>query len=273
VVITGFDQMEEFEAVIEDEHERRVTRMTMQPFIQSMFPHRHLYLKKDLSLTIDENIDIFRDVLGAGRLLGLIGPELVFAREGDSWRIVFEGRESRVVHRLGFSYLAFLLSHPRQHFSCREIEESVHPSARSSHATGIGTRQALDQGLRITKSSPLEEIQFPRTARRNLERELAGIHDQMQGDEPISEGRRDMLRARQEIVEDELKEIRSATHKAINDRVTISLRRAVAHLAEIKGLEELAKHLYRYLKIGSSCDYAPPDDRRRWLTESGPAST
>lgn len=263
VVITGFDQMVEFEAVVEDEHERRVVTMTMQPFIQSFFPERHLFLKKDLSLPIEDNVDVFRGVLDAGRLLALIGTDRAFTREGDTWRIVFAGRETRVSHRLGFSYLAVLLSHPRKRYSCAELEEEVRPSCVLDSESADKGLASLRSGLRV-ESPFVDEYSLQGRSRRQIERELAEVTSQLEAGLPMSNRSADLLRARKELLEDEIATLRKQSSKAVNDRVSANLRRAVTHLAELSVLDEFVKHLRLYLTIGTSCSYLPPTDDRRW---------
>ncbi len=123
--ITGFDQKQEFEIVVEDPDERRVVAMTLDAYIQSRFPGNHIYLKKDLELPIGQNIEILRNALSGGCLLGLIGPRRVFRCEGEIWCMTFGGSTVNLAHSLGIAFIAHLLANPFRQFSCLQLEDQV----------------------------------------------------------------------------------------------------------------------------------------------------
>jgi hypothetical protein len=71
VVITGLDHAEDLQVIIPDEEERRRVKMTLDFYLDKLFPGRHLYFKKDPGISVADCIKTYKGVLTRGEILRL----------------------------------------------------------------------------------------------------------------------------------------------------------------------------------------------------------
>ncbi|WP_415951610.1 transcriptional regulator [Streptomyces sp. KLOTTS4A1] len=183
-----------------------------------------------------------------------------FVREGDSWRIVFEGRRVTVRDSKGMHHLARLLAAPDREFHVLDLV------AAESDAPG-----AVERISRAGDAGPLLDDR----AKRMYRRRLAEIEDD------IEEARADNDIARQEQTEFErdflIGELARAVGLGGRDRragaaserarsaVTQAVRKAIRHLRDAS--PPLGDHLDRTIRTGTYCAYVPdPRVRSPWST-------
>jgi len=272
-VITGFDQAElaeEFQVVVPDRHQRRVASMTMDAYIQELFPGNHLYLRKDLTASIEENVEVFAEVLAGGRLLGLIRPEHVMRREGDHWCVSYSGRTVRPASQVGFALMAHLLAHPHQRFSCVELEQHVAGVALAASSTNAALEAVREGHLAVSRlPTTTAETRDRMADLRRWQLSIRRLEDELESG-PVSSTREAEIHHLIETYAQLIRGSGSTLTKRVNDRVRAALRRANRWVE--RNHPELAGHLESALKVGSECAYLPPHPIR-WdtvSTDSGP---
>jgi len=195
------------------------------------------------------------DFLGAPpankRPVEMLGAaDCLWHREGDLWRVAFEGKSVHLPHRKGLEDIALLLAHPMREIPAAELASGHGGEAETS--TALGSDNVLDKRARSD---------FANRARA-IEEELAD------SEEHQNLGRMEALRDEREVL---LSELSAATglrgrarrlgdpaeraRKAVSARIRDSIKRLTAvH-------PELAAHLEKSVTTGRTCAYRPAPAR------------
>ena len=177
-------------------------------------------------------------------------------REGDHWALRYRGREARLRHAKGLSYLATLLEHPGAEIHVLElvavIERATAPAAGSrseltaDDATGAGA--GLDEQAKAAYRTRVEEL------REELEqaREWADHERAARAQEELDFIARELARAvglggRDRPTASPAERARQSVGRAV--------RKAVRQIAA--ALPELGAHLERTVSTGVFCSYRP----------------
>ncbi len=181
-------------------------------------------------------------------MLGAV--DCLWHREGDLWRIAFQGKSGHVPHRKGMEDLGLLLAHPMREVTAVELASG--PGGEAEAAAPLGSDEVLD---------PRARADFANRARA-IEAELA------EAEERHDLGRAEALRDEREAL---LSELGAATglsgrarrlgdpaeraRKAVSARIRDSIKRlAAVH-------PELAAHLAESITTGRTCAYRPAPAR------------
>lgn len=185
---------------------------------------------------------------------GTRDSENMFRKEGDNWRIVYQGCELGLVkHRLGFEYIKIFLDNPRKLFDVVELlnaakGENVVPGERVQEDITDETLQNYRQRCQVLR----DEIEDARV--------LGNIEEQRKKEDELEQLTKEMSRTtdkrgRPRKVSPDVERTRKSVSQAIS--------RAREELDPLN--DDLAKHLKNCLHLGNSCQYAPPQDMT-WLT-------
>lgn len=188
----------------------------------------------------------------------------VLRREGDVWRVVFEGAAFRVRDTKGLRYLAELLAHPGR---------EVHALDLILAGTGGGTGPAGGE-LRASGPGDAGEILDPE-ARRAYRRRLEELREELEESEAWGDAERAArARSETEFLARELagavglggrgRRAASASERA-RQSVTKAVKLAILRLA--RHSPALGRHLTATVRTGTFCSYSPdPRVPIRWET-------
>ncbi|GIW40489.1 MAG: hypothetical protein KatS3mg076_1066 [Candidatus Binatia bacterium] len=172
----------------------------------------------------------------------------LFAREGEHWRVVYEGVALYVKDRRGMHYLALLLENPGREFYCLDLVQRVSGSAESIY------------------DPPSTQPQVDPTARKAYQGRLRDLRAELAEAESASDlGRRESALEEIGWIEDELSrsaglrgqraEVPSAQERA-RVAVTKRIREAIREVGRQHAA--LGFHLRTTVKTGVTCVYVPP---------------
>lgn len=176
-------------------------------------------------------------------------------RQGEIWLMEFGGRDVRIRHSKGLSYLAYLLSRPRTLISAEELA-SIDAGRERTVQSGLGP--VIDDRARRAYAQRLREI----------DEELEAAADDL--------GRRGRVEAERDALLDELRRVsglggrtRTAGSSAERARssVTKLLKGAVEKLREVH--PAAGRHLALTVRTGTWCSYDPDrDEEVAWTISS-----
>jgi hypothetical protein len=169
--------------------------------------------------------------------------ERLFRKEGESWRLVFDGSEVYVNHRKGLGYIADLLRSPDKPFYCAEL-------LAAGHGGPLPTLGAAGDSL-------------DHKAFENYRLRVEALDDQIaEADRNNDEGRKQLLQVELDQISDELQRAtglggrhRTAHEDAekIRKGVCNAITRAIDALRPHH--RELAEHLKAHIELGSFITY------------------
>jgi hypothetical protein len=182
-----------------------------------------------------------------------------FRREGDVWTLVFEGRTTRLRHRVGLAHLARLLDQPGREVHTADLVAAAYEGRRDAASPGEPSGDAgewLDARARADYEARL------RDAREELE-EATGRNDR---------GRIEQLGEEVELLAGELSRGfglagRPRRAGSTNERARLAATRAIRYAIDRIGEHDpaLAEHLRLSVRTGAFCVYAPsPRDPVSW---------
>ncbi len=187
----------------------------------------------------------------------------IFRKQGEYWTLSWAGSESRLRHRKGFHYIAWLLGNPAQEFAAADLIAAVQPGepmpgaagARESHRTPRTIARGLgDSGAALDA-----------TAKRQYKRRLDDLREDLDLAEQLNDlGRVDGARGEIEFIKSEIaaavglggRDRRSASHA---ERARLAVTKAIKFA--LKGVRqadpELGRHLSISIQTGYFCTYRP----------------
>src|SRR5438876_221263 len=268
-------------------------RIGARPFLAwSQLSHARLLLTGDAGARRSEATALLASALATARELGMDGlvakmrglglesaataggqepadGDAVFHNEGDFWTVAYAGKAVRLRHGKGLGDIAILLANPGKEIHVADLiaaSASASPDPRSGPAAEL-----VAQGLRVSRDvsgdAPLDH-----RARADYRERLADLHRELDDAERCNdEGRVARARAELDFIAGELASAfglggrgRRAgspierARKAVASRIRFSL----THIARVH--PALARHLRRYIRTGTICTYAVPDEPVRW---------
>lgn len=181
-------------------------------------------------------------------------PRPTFRREGQHWRVSFEGTVASLDDTVGVRHLAHLLAEPGRKLRCDELlamlaGEPVAPCVRSAeYASDVRSLRAYRRRLDLLAKELAEAI-----SEGDSERAVALRHEQ--------EGLESHLRA----VTGKVGRVRQVADGPERARQTVSaaIRRTMKVLKSAH--PGLWRHLYKHLKTGYHCQYWP-EPSVSWVT-------
>jgi len=194
----------------------------------------------------------------------------VLAREGDVWRLDYEGRVLRVRDAKGMRHLALLLANPGIEFHAVEVAGSGEGvgSAGGAEADGLSVRAGTgDAGVALDAQAKAEY-------RARLEDLRADIEEAEAFNDPERAAR---AREEMEFIGQELSSAvglggrdRRAASAAERARVNVTraLKREIRRIADQD--ERLGRELSTTVRTGTFCAYEPdPRDPVQWRVDAG----
>src|SRR5262245_5441251 len=178
----------------------------------------------------------------------------VFRRDGDVWRIAYDGKSLRLKDAKGLQYIARLLRHPGEEFHCADLAsggetEPARGGVAGDIVAGLGNAGAvLDTAARAAYRQRLQD----------LEAELA------EATQWADAGRAEKLRAEIEFLREELSAAYGLGGRArkaadTSDRarkaVTSRIRETIARITTEH--PALGLHLENAIRTGVFCSYVP----------------
>ena len=185
--------------------------------------------------------------------------EAIFVREGDTWKLGWEGQSMRLRQQRGLEFIAAMLQHPNEEIHARTLM-----SASPAPATDATTRAALasgdlaiadDGGLEVLDDQALQAFRSRFEQARNELAEAEANHDL---------GRVEILQHEIDFLAQELAgatglQGRKRRTGSDNERARVAVRKRVkAALDRIRrDLPGMHAHLSASLRTGSVCRYSP----------------
>jgi hypothetical protein len=214
------------------------------------------------------------------RAEAMLGPEeqapaasqsaAVLAREGDVWRLDFEGRVLRVRDAKGMRHLALLLANPGIEFHAVEV-------AGSAEGVG-GTASAQADGLSVRAGTGDAGVALDTQAKAEYRSRLEDLRADIEEAEAFNDPER-AARAREEM-EFIAQELSSAVGLGGRDRraasaaerarvnVTRALKREIRRIADEDA--RLGRELSTTVRTGTFCAYEPdPRHPVQWRVDAG----
>jgi hypothetical protein len=188
---------------------------------------------------------------------------LLLAKEGDVWRVSFEGATIRMRHSRGMELLSHLLRHPGEELHVQTLDALVPSASVGNERTAVNPDTLPPDGMSfgLGDAGPVIDDRARADYRRRLTELRAEFEDAERCNDP---GR--AAAARVEI--DQLvEELRAATglggraRRASSDAdrmriaVTRRIRAAIEQLGKLH--PALGDHLERSVRTGFACCYAP----------------
>jgi hypothetical protein len=186
------------------------------------------------------------------------GDRNALLREGDFWKVVFQGTEVRVRDLTGMRQIAHLLRHPREEISVLDLLDASGRRAADEAGNGPAARVMRDAG----------EI-LDQRARTEYRNEIASLESELEEARSFN----DFERARS--LETEIETITGELSRALGlggrprragapiERARVSVTRTIRDA--IRRLEALDPRLGRFLddsiRTGRFCSYRPALDR------------
>ena len=186
----------------------------------------------------------------------------VFRQQGEYWTLSWSGSESRVKHRKGMHYIAWLLRHPGQEFAAQALVAAIEPASNSSQIVSEsagGAYTTIARGLGDA-GAPLDA-----TAKAQYRRRLEDLREELEQALQLNDpGRADKARGEIEFIQAEIsaavglrgKDRKTASHA---ERSRLAVTKAIkAALNGIRNADpELARHLTVSIQTGYFCAYDP----------------
>jgi hypothetical protein len=188
---------------------------------------------------------------------------LLLAREGDVWRVSFEGATIRIRHSRGMELLSHLLRHPGEELHVQALDALV-PSASVGNDRAVVNPNSLPtdgMSFGFGDAGPVIDDRARADYRRRLTELRAEFEDAERCNDP---GRAAAARAE---IDQLVEELRAATglggraRRASSDAdrmriaVTRRIRAAIEQLGKLH--PALGEHLERSVRTGFTCCYAP----------------
>ena len=195
----------------------------------------------------------------------------LLAREGDVWRVSFEGATIRIRHSRGMALLSHLLRHPGEELHVQALDALVPSATVGNERVAVNPDTLPEDGIsfRLGDAGPM----IDERARADYRRRLAELRAEFEDAERCNDPGR-AAAARVEI-EQLVEELRVATglggraRRASSDvdrmriAVTRRIRAAIEQLGKLH--PALGEHLERTVRTGFTCCYSPVEhpDRSR----------
>lgn len=196
--------------------------------------------------------------------------ERVFRREGELWRLTFQGHTCLLGDSKGLSYLAQLLRQPGRQIPCPELVRQAMGRAEGVRAEGAVLQ---DHGVRIDGDLGDAGERLDAQAQRAYKQHLLELRAELAEAEACHDpGRVERLRKEIEVLSAELcsalgyggRKRRAGSH---TERARVNVHRAIS--TAIRRIEPrhpaLARHLLQTIRTGTCCHYQPdPRVNARW---------
>jgi hypothetical protein len=193
----------------------------------------------------------------------------VLEREGDVWRVAFDGSTVRVRHSRGMALLSHLVRQPGQEIHVQALDSFV-PSAGSEGLATIDVRALPPDGISssLGDAGPVLDAR----ARAEYRRRIAELRAERDDAERCNDlGRAAAAREELDLLEEELAGATGLGGRARRaspdvERVRVAVTRRIRAAIEQVGKHHptLGEHLRRSVRTGLTCCYAPaaPDASR-----------
>jgi hypothetical protein len=187
----------------------------------------------------------------------------VFRKEGEYWTVVWAKSESKLKHRKGLDYIAYLLRHPGQEFGAIDLISAIQPSGLAKGSTSSdGTHPELNG---IARSLGDAGAILDATAKEQYKRRLQDLREDLESAERDNDlSGTDKARAEIEFIEAEVvaavglggRDRKSSSHaERARLAVTKAIKTAISRIREVDS--ELGTHLSLSIQTGYFCTYAP----------------
>jgi hypothetical protein len=180
-----------------------------------------------------------------------------FKRDGEMWRLSFEGTSVVVRHRIGLSYIVELLRSPGKPHDCQELQAAV---SQGPNGRTLATEQDA-QPFTVDGSEHQEILDY--AARKQYRDRLIELESELKDADTNNDiGLRENLIAEKHFIEDELTKAagilgRSRLFSTAANKARKAVSAAVRN--SLKAIQkphpELASHLSKYIEFGSECRY------------------
>lgn len=198
----------------------------------------------------------------------------VFHREGEFWTIAYEGKVVRLKDAKGLQDIAMLLSHPGKEIHVADlIAASTDPESdpRVAAYRQMSANQLAEQGVQGAGGTALEPV-LDRHAQNAYRARVAELRRELeeaeQGNDP---GRVARARAELDFIAGELaaayglgghgRTFGTPVERA-RKAVTWRIRSSVARIGHVH--PALGRHADQFIKTGTFCAYAVPEESARW---------
>jgi hypothetical protein len=186
-----------------------------------------------------------------------------FRKEGEYWTVAWAKSESKLKHRKGLDYIAYLLRHPGQEFGAIDLISAIQPGGLAKGSTSRdGTHQEHDG---IARSLGDAGAILDATAKEQYKRRLQDLREDLESAERDNDlSGADKARAEIEFIEGEVvaavglggRDRKSSSHaERARLAVTKAIKTAISRIREVDS--ELGKHLSLSIQTGYFCTYVP----------------
>jgi hypothetical protein len=198
----------------------------------------------------------------------MVPPTNVFTRQGQIWRLRYDGVETLLPHSVGLGYIGELVQHQGKFIHATELVSRLNGEAVDCVSDGQ-LQDGEDEPGQLSAASEFRDELLPDKDRRWLLRVL-GLK-QEEYERLRAKGRPDAaaeLKDEIDRTKADLKKHRHRNHNATfvsrSDRdrksVTAAIRRATERVEKVH--PSLARHLAKAIETGSQCRYLPEKEVR-----------
>lgn len=189
----------------------------------------------------------------------------IFRVQGEYWTVSWAGNESRLKHRKGFHYIAWLLRHPSQEFAATDLVAAV----------GSGKNGALLTAARVSEMNQAQAIiarglgdagaVLDAAAKAQYKRRLDDLREELEQAQQLNDlGRADKLLEEIDFIRAEVAAAvglrgRDRKHASHAERARLAVTKAIkGALNSIRQNDpELGRHLSSSIQTGYFCAYLP----------------
>jgi tetratricopeptide (TPR) repeat protein len=190
----------------------------------------------------------------------------VFRKEGEYWTLSWEGSESRLRHRKGMHYIAWLLRHPGREFAATDLISTIETVSDGPAAAITSAAGAHSSNIAIAHNLGDAGAALDATAKAQYRRRLEDLRDELELAERLNDvGRTENARNEMEFIEAELtaaiglggRDRKNGSHA---ERARLAVTKAIkTALSSVRHADPgLGRHLTLSIQTGSFCSYVPP---------------
>jgi hypothetical protein len=206
--------------------------------------------------------------LGEVPMPEMISGKNIFRKEGQFWKIVFEGKEVILKNTKGLRYLALLIKYPDHKFHVPTLIQE--PKGNEIYNV-LAEKQLSQEGLSISGIGNAGEI-LDSKAVGALKKQIKEIEEEIREAQDKEPDTVEKLRESKEFLEEQLlsgiglmgRRRKFSDH---SEKARISVTNRIREIQEIIKKEHpaLGQHLINSIKTGFSCSYTP-DKPTPWET-------
>ncbi|MCX5831174.1 MAG: hypothetical protein NT140_04695 [Deltaproteobacteria bacterium] len=177
-----------------------------------------------------------------------------FTREGDVWHIGFEGKDTRVKHKSGLRYIAFLLEKPQGSISCINLYQAANKAEANPMSEDRAIAEGLNKPTRTKNSGSINDSKA-RSALWTRYQKLQGeqAENERDGVDPIIQAE---IKKEKDALEKEMRQrtFQDSIHGKAQNNISRAIDRAFDAMNSAN-MKELSRFLNDHIKPDGKYGY------------------